>query len=79
LNASSTGTNFGTAGIYHTTNATATTANLIMNNNVVVNASTASGTGKTAAYYRSTTALTNYSSTSNEQLVLWQAHRVQVI
>jgi len=65
LNASSSGTNFGTTGVYHTTSATATTAALDMRNNVIVNKSTPNGTGYTVAYRRSSTTLTNYSSTSN--------------
>jgi hypothetical protein len=69
LNATSTGTNFGSSGIYHTASATATTANLSLRNNIIVNASTAKGTGFTAAYRRSGTALDNYATTSNNNLV----------
>ncbi len=65
LNASSTGTNFGTTGIYHTANATATTAALDMRNNIIVNNSTPNGTGFTVAYRRSSSAFGNYASTSN--------------
>ncbi|MBZ0198384.1 MAG: hypothetical protein K8H86_00835, partial [Ignavibacteriaceae bacterium] len=65
LNASSTGVNFGTSGIFATTSAVATSAALDMRNNIVVNNSTAAGTGVTAAYRRSTSALTNFSSISN--------------
>jgi hypothetical protein len=65
LNATSSGGNFGTTGIYHTTSATATTAALDMRNNIIVNTSTANGTGITVAYRRSSTTLTNYASTSN--------------
>lgn len=68
LNATSTGTNFGTSGIYHTISATATTAALNMRNNSITNTSTPNGTGKTVAYRRSGTTLTNYSSTSNNNL-----------
>ncbi|MFT3981050.1 MAG: hypothetical protein QM687_11310 [Ferruginibacter sp.] len=68
LNASSSGANFSTSGIYHTANATATTAALDLRNNIIVNTSTASGTGVTAAYRRSGTASGNYSSTSNNNL-----------
>ena len=53
LNANSAGANFGTSGIYHLTNATATTAALKMIGNIIVNTSTANGTGITAAYRRS--------------------------
>ncbi len=68
LNATSSGANFGTAGIYHTTSATPTTSLLDMRNNIIVNISTANGTGKTAAYRRSSTQLENYGSSSNNNL-----------
>lgn len=68
FNASSTGTDFGTSGIYHTASATATTANLVLRNNIIVNRSIASGTGLISAYRRSGTSLANYSSTSNNNL-----------
>ena len=68
LNAISTGTNFGTAGIYHSTNATATTGALNMINNIIVNTSTPNGTGVTAAYQLSGTTLTNFASTSDYNL-----------
>ena len=50
LGGASTGTNFGTAGIYYTS--TATTL-VTLRNNVVVNTATAAGTGTTAALRRS--------------------------
>ncbi|OQY76206.1 MAG: hypothetical protein B6D44_00050, partial [Ignavibacteriales bacterium UTCHB2] len=65
LDAVSTGANFGSSGIFHTASATATTAALDMRNNIVVNNSTANGTGLTVAFRRSGTALNNYSNTSN--------------
>jgi len=65
INATSSGTNFGSSGVFHTTNATATTAALNLRNNIIVNTSTANGTGVTAAYRRSSTTLTNYGATSN--------------
>ena len=65
LNATSAGINFSTSGVYHTTSATATTAALNMISNLIVNSSTANGTGVTSAYRRSTTTLTNYGSISN--------------
>jgi hypothetical protein len=65
LSATSSGTNFGTTGIFHTTSATATTAALNLRNNVIVNNSTSNGTGLSVAYRRSSTTLTNYASTSN--------------
>ncbi|MBS1744113.1 MAG: hypothetical protein JST81_13860, partial [Bacteroidetes bacterium] len=64
LNASSTGTNFGTAAVY--TTSTPTTINL--RNNIFSNTSTASGTGKTVAFQRASTALTNYAATANNNL-----------
>jgi hypothetical protein len=71
LNASSTGANFGTTGIYHAASGTATTATLDMRNNIIVNKSSAAGSGLTVAYRRSSGALTmlaNYASTSNFNL-----------
>src|SRR5262249_3193913 len=65
INASSTGANFGTSGIFHTTSATSTTAALNLRDNVIVNTSTPAGTGLTVAYRRSSTTLTNYGSVSN--------------
>lgn len=64
LNATSSGTNFGTAAIYASTSPT--TVNL--RNNVFVNSSTPNGTGKASAYQRSAIVLTNYASTSNNNL-----------
>jgi hypothetical protein len=69
LNASSSGANFYTAGIFHTTSTTATTAALNMRNNIIVNLSTPAGTGITSAYRRSSTTLTNYGSVSNNNLL----------
>lgn len=71
INATSSGTNFGTSGIYHAASTTATTAALNLRNNIIVNASTPSGTGLTVAYRRSAGAastLANYASTSNNNL-----------
>lgn len=68
LNASSTGTNFSTTGIYHTASATATTATLTLRNNSVTNTSTPKGTGNTVAYRRSANALGNFASASNNNL-----------
>ncbi|MEI6507263.1 MAG: GEVED domain-containing protein, partial [Bacteroidota bacterium] len=65
LNATSTGTNFGTSGIYHAAIGTATTAALTMKNNIIYNNSTPAGTGYTVAHYRSSTALNNYVTSSN--------------
>lgn len=65
LNASSTGANFSTAALYHTTNTTATISLLDMQNNIFTNNSVAKGTGKTVAYRRSNNILTNFATTSN--------------
>ena len=65
INATSSGTNFGTTGIFHTANATTTTATLNLRNNSFTNTSTAKGTGLTVAYRRSSNTLGNYASTSN--------------
>jgi hypothetical protein len=68
LNATSTGANFGSTVIYHTSNATPTTATLTMNNNLFVNKSVAKGTGNAIAYRRSSNVLANYSTNSNNNL-----------
>jgi hypothetical protein len=60
LNASSAGALFGSAAIY-----ASTTPTLDMRNNILVNVSTPSGAGVTAAYRRTTTTLTTYSNNSN--------------
>lgn len=68
LNASSTGTNFSSSGIYHLASATATTAVLDLRNNSVTNISTPKGSGQAIGYRRSGVALNNYASTSNNNL-----------
>jgi len=69
LNASSSGTNFGTTGVYHTYSTTATTATLDMRNNIIANNSTPKGTGITVAFRRSAaTNLNNYGSASNNNI-----------
>ncbi len=65
LNASSSGLNFGSSGVFVTTSTTSTSAALDMRNNIIVNNSTAVGTGLTVAYRRSSSSLTNYASASN--------------
>lgn len=67
INAFSSGTNFGSAGLYHSAS-TYTTGILDLKNNLVVNTSTAVGTGVTVALYRSPWFLQNYASTSNNNL-----------
>ncbi|MBL7922723.1 MAG: hypothetical protein JNL88_00850 [Bacteroidia bacterium] len=68
LNASSSGANFGTSGIYHTTNATAGNGNLVLRNNIVYNGSTAAGTGVVAAYRRSNSTTANYNASSDKNI-----------
>ncbi|MFZ4770202.1 MAG: beta strand repeat-containing protein, partial [Ferruginibacter sp.] len=68
LNASSSGTNFGSSGIYHSASLTATTSALDLRNNIIVNNSSPKGTGYTVAFRRSGGAvsnLLNYATTSN--------------
>nr|WP_294860161.1 T9SS type A sorting domain-containing protein [uncultured Fluviicola sp.] len=69
LNGTSSGTNFGTSGIYHQVSATATTAALDMRNNIIVNETTPVGTGIAVAFRRSGVALNNYASSSNRNLL----------
>jgi hypothetical protein len=68
LNASSTGTVFGTSGIYHTASSTGTTATLDLRNNIIVNASIPNGSGITAVLRRSSNTFANYSTNSNNNL-----------
>lgn len=66
LNASSTGANFGSSGVFHTYSATSTTAALDMRNNIIVNMSTPNGTGNTVAFRRSaSTSLLNFATANN--------------
>jgi len=68
LNATSVRDTFGTSAMYHTTNATATTAQLTMRNNIFVNKSGQKGPGRVVAYRRSSAAKNNYNSNSNNNL-----------
>ncbi|MES2774434.1 MAG: T9SS type A sorting domain-containing protein [Bacteroidota bacterium] len=68
INAASSGANFGTAGIFHARSATATNGVLELKNNIIINTSTPSGTGTTAAFSRSNAGLENYSATSNNNI-----------
>jgi len=60
LNATSTQTSFGSTGIY-----ASITPFLDLRNNIVVNVSTAGTSGRTVAYQRSSSTMTNYLLTSN--------------
>jgi hypothetical protein len=68
LDAASSGANFGTSGIYHTSGASATTAALDLRNNIIINKSIPAGTSYTAAFRRSEANLENYKSTSNNNI-----------
>jgi trimeric autotransporter adhesin len=68
INAASTGVTFGTSGLYHTSNATATTGQLTIRNNIIVNASTPNGTGLTVAFRRSAATQANYNTASNTNI-----------
>lgn len=63
LNATSSGANFGSAALY-----TSTTPTLTLRNNILINNSIANGTGKTITYQRSSTTLTSYANTSNNNV-----------
>ncbi len=63
LNSSSSGALFGSAALYVSTATTVTAQN-----NIFYNTSTATGSGITAAYRRTTTTLTSYGATSNNNL-----------
>ncbi|GGD14845.1 hypothetical protein GCM10011343_02330 [Flavobacterium orientale] len=63
LNASSTGTNFGSSAI-----SASTTPTVTLRNNIFVNKSSRNGTGVAAAYRRSSTSLGTYGADSNNNL-----------
>ncbi|MBP6432360.1 MAG: T9SS type A sorting domain-containing protein [Ferruginibacter sp.] len=68
LNASSTGANFGTSGLYHVSSNTMSTSNLYLNNNLISNTSTSNGSGATVAFRRFGVDLDNYDTSSNYNL-----------
>lgn len=68
LNATSTGTNFGTTGIYQSGSTTATSGSLDMRNNIFINQSVANGTGVTAGFRRSNANIANINAASNNNL-----------
>ncbi|PKP19272.1 MAG: hypothetical protein CVU05_11770, partial [Bacteroidetes bacterium HGW-Bacteroidetes-21] len=71
LNATSTGANFGTTGLWHTASSTSTTAKLDLRNNIIVDNSTPNGLGVVVAFRRSNgTAglLANFATNSNNNL-----------
>lgn len=63
LNASSTGTDFGSTAMY-----ASTTAQVLLQNNIFINNSTANGIGYTVAYRRSGTSLSSYNTASNNNI-----------
>ena len=65
LNALSTGVDFSSSGIFHTTSATATTAALDLRNNIIVNNSVPTGTGDSVAFRLSAAGLANFAATSD--------------
>lgn len=67
MNTSSTGTNFGTSGIFFTGN-NATVSDVDLKNNIIVNSSIPKGTGQTIALRINASSLSNYLSTSNNNL-----------
>lgn len=69
LNAASTATTFGTAGIFHQSNATASSNKLTLNNNIIINNSVPNGSGISAAIKRGGVTLSNFASTSNNNLL----------
>ena len=68
LNASSTGTDFGTSAIFHTGSSTASTAVLNLRNNILANESVSSGAGLSVALRNANTDISNYASSSNNNL-----------
>ncbi len=68
ITGTSSGTGFGTTGIYHTASTSPTTASLDLRNNIIVNNCTPTGTGMVVAFRRSagtTGMLFNYARTAN--------------
>jgi hypothetical protein len=64
LNGTSSGTNFASAAMYFSS----TTPTVTIRNNIFVNTSVATGTGVTAALRRTSTSLTSYGASSNNNL-----------
>lgn len=69
LNATASGTNFGTSGLFHRFNTNSTTSKLILRNNLIINNSTPNGSGLTVAFRRNNNNnLNNYDTTSNNNI-----------
>jgi hypothetical protein len=70
LSGTSSGTNFSSAGIYHTYSVTATSGSLDFRNNIIVNNVVPTGTGKSSVVWRSAaTDLNNFNVSSNNNLL----------
>ena len=69
LNATSTGTDFSSSGLFYTMSPTASTANLTLRNNLIINESSASGTGVSCALRCSAVGAANFNSLSNNNLL----------
>lgn len=65
INATSSGTNFGTTGVFHQGSASPTSGFLTMRNNNIVNTSTANGTGRTVVFRRVSNNFTNVNALSD--------------
>ncbi len=70
LTGTSSGTNFGGSGVFHTLSATAANGALDLRNNIIVNNITSKGTGFASAFRRSgSTSLVNIAATTNNNLL----------
>ena len=69
LNATSTGTNFSSTGLYHATSTTSTAGTLDLRNNIIINLSTPTGSGNTAAIRRSASGTSNFAATSDRNIL----------
>ncbi len=68
LSATSSGANFSSSAVFFTGGTTATTAALDLRNNILINNCIPNGTGNAVALRNSTTGISNYASTSNNNL-----------
>lgn len=68
LDNNTSGTPFGSSGIYHTASTSEANFVLDLRNNIIVNNSTQQGTGRTAALYRTSSYAANYTTTSDNNI-----------
>jgi hypothetical protein len=68
LAAVSTGTNFGSSAFFCVASGTPTSGSLTLRNNILINNSTANGTGLTVAFGRNSNSLNNYTTASNNNI-----------